>query len=58
MVLRGDMEHTKGFERVFHRYLIIDAMQDRLDVVLGTLFMSGWCLYFENDMVQVQPTAT
>ena len=57
MVLRGDMEHTKGFERVFHRYLIIDAMQDRLDVVLGTLF-SSWCLYFENDMVQVQPTAT
>ena len=24
-----------------------------MDVVLGTPF-SGWCLYFENDMVQVR----
>jgi hypothetical protein len=47
-VLRGEMEHTKGFERIYHRYPVIDAAP-YMDTVLVTV---QWCQYFENNMVQ------
>jgi hypothetical protein len=30
-VLRGEMEHPHVFERVFHRYLIIDDLYGAVD---------------------------
>lgn len=46
-MLRDEMEHPQVFRRIFHRYLIIDAIVrgQRLDAVLVIM---QWYKYFDE----------